>query len=251
MKFEDHFSQLAKTYSMYRPGYPDALFEYLAGCCKEHNLAWDCGTGNGQAAVALTKYFEQVIATDASKEQIGLASLHPDITYRVEEAENVSLPDSSTDLLTAAAAVHWFNFEKFYRKVKSVLKPEGIVAFWTYNQVRVSPDVDSLVKKYIYEILGNYWPERFEYVRTGYRTLPFPFEELNPPEFEMTAEWDLNQLAGFLNSWSATKIYLDKTGKHPLNNIWDDLLNSWGDEKTKYPVRFPLFLRVGKVHMSV
>ena len=114
MNFEDHFSELAETYSKYRPSYPPELFEYLSGICKGHHQAWDCGTGNGQAARSLAEYFDNVLATDASKEQIEQALQHSKIIYRVEPAEKVSLEDSSAELVTVAAAVHWFNFEKFY-----------------------------------------------------------------------------------------------------------------------------------------
>jgi SAM-dependent methyltransferase len=247
MNFEDHFSQLTETYFKYRPIYPPRLFEYLAGCCKQHNLAWDCGTGNGQAAVALTTYFDKVFATDASSEQIQHAVPHPKITYRVEPAEKVSLESSGTDLVTVAVAVHWFDFEKFYAEVKRVLKPGGIIAVWTYHLPAASPDIDVITKNFYKEILKDYWPERFKYVDNRYQTLPFPFEEINPPEFEMLTEWDLDQLAGFLSSWSGTKNYLQETGHHPLYKIWDDLKKAWGDEKLKQSVKWPLHVRIGKM----
>jgi hypothetical protein len=50
----DHFSAHAARYGAYRPTYPDALFEYLASLVPAHDLAWDCATGNGQAALGLT-----------------------------------------------------------------------------------------------------------------------------------------------------------------------------------------------------
>jgi SAM-dependent methyltransferase len=248
MKFEDHFSKLAETYSKYRPSYPSSLFEYFAGCCKSHNQAWDCGTGNGQAALELTKYFDKILATDASKDQIEYAQHHPKITYRIELAEKVSLEDSGTDLVTVAAAVHWFDFEKFYNEVKRVLKPEGIIAVWGYHLFSISPEIDKILNKYYSEILKGYWPERFHYVDTRYKDLPFPFEELNPPKFEMITEWVLNQVAGFLNSWSGTKNYHQKTGRHPLDTIWKNLSESWGDEKLKRKIIWPLHVRVGKIN---
>jgi len=245
MKFEDHFSKLAGTYSKYRPNYPSALFEFLASCCREHKQVWDCGTGNGQAAVALAEYFGQVYATDASKEQIVHAKPHPGITYQVEPAEKVSLKTNSTDLVTVAVAVHWFNFENFYNEVKRVLKREGVIAVWGYHLFIITPDIDKILNKYYSEILRGYWPERFHYVDTRYNDLPFPFEELTPPKFEMITEWDLEQVAGFLNSWSGTKNYQQKTGQHPLNEIWKDLSKAWGDEKLKRKINWPLHIRVG------
>jgi SAM-dependent methyltransferase len=246
MNFEDHFSELAETYSKYRPTYPGKLFEYLSGICKQHQQAWDCGTGNGQAARSLADYFNQVVATDASKEQLEQASNHPKIIFKNEPAEKVSLEDSSTDLVTAATAVHWFNFEKFYTEVKRVLKPGGVIAVWGYHLFSISADIDKLLYKYYSEILKDYWPEQFHYVDTRYADLPFPFDGLIPPKFEMITDWDFNQVAGFLDSWSGTKIYLQKNGHHPLKEIWDDLKKEWGDEKMKRKINWPLHIRVGK-----
>ena len=245
MKFEDHFSQLAETYSKYRPGYPQELFEFLAGSCKEHHQAWDCGTGNGQAALELTKYFDNVLATDASRDQIEYAQRNPKITYRVETAEKVSLENSSTDLVTVAVAVHWFNFEKFYSEVKRVLKSGGVIAVWAYHIFDISQEINKVIEKYYYEILEGYWPERFQYLDKKYKTLPFPFDEILPPQFEMKTDWNLDQVAGFLSSWSGTKNYQQKTGLHPLNEIWDDLNKAWGDEKLIRTIHWPLHVRVG------
>lgn len=246
MNFEDHFSELAETYSKYRPNYPKKLFEYLASICNQHQQAWDCGTGNGQAAVSLTEYFENVYASDASKEQLAQAPNHPKIIFKNAPAEKVPLENSTVDLVTVAAAVHWFNFDEFYTEVKRVLKPEGIIAVWGYHLFKITPAIDELLTKYYSEILKNYWPEQFHFVDTRYTDLPFPFDELSTPNFEMITEWNLDQVAGFLSSWSGTKIYQQKIGRHPLNEIWDDLLAAWGDEQLSRTAHWPLYMRIGR-----
>lgn len=70
MPFHDHFSKHAVDYARYRPGYPQALFDFLVEQAPGRELAWDCGTGSGQAAIQLAERFQRVIATDASREQI-------------------------------------------------------------------------------------------------------------------------------------------------------------------------------------
>ena len=183
--FEDHFSKQSEQYALYRPRYPDKIYAYLASIAPGRSLAWDCGTGNGQAAVGLAKHFDKVHATDASAEQIALAYTHNKVDYRVESAEQVSLHASSTDLVTVAVAIHWFNFKEFYREVKRVLKPDGILAVWTYSLTEISPAIDELINQYYGEILGGYWPERIHYLEERYETIPFPFEEIVPPSFVM------------------------------------------------------------------
>src|SRR5512145_799814 len=146
--FEDHFSEHSKQYAQYRPRYPNEIYAYLASLTPGHSLAWDCGTGNGQAAVGLADYFDKVHATDASAEQIALAYPHANVEYHVEPAEHVSLRDASADLVTVAVAIHWFNFDEFYREVRRVLKPDGVLAAWTYSLTEISPQIDQLVNRY-------------------------------------------------------------------------------------------------------
>jgi ubiquinone/menaquinone biosynthesis C-methylase UbiE len=244
--FEDHFSKQSKLYAQYRPKYPNEIYAYLASLAPGHSLAWDCGTGNGQAAIGLAKHFDRVHATDASAEQISLAHSHEKVEYRVEPAEHVSLDASSVDLVTVAVAIHWFNFDEFYREVKRVLMPDGILAAWTYNAVKISPEIDPLIDQYYGEILAGYWPERIRYLEQRYETIPFPFEEIIPPSFAMEIHWNLIQLAGFLDSWSATQRYKAQEGQHPLERIWPKLLAAWGDENEPRLLRWPLYFRIGR-----
>jgi SAM-dependent methyltransferase len=244
--FEDHFSNHSQQYAQHRPQYPDEIYAYLASIAPGHSLAWDCGTGNGQAAIGLANYFDNVHATDASAEQIRLAYPHDKVDYLVEPAEHVSLNTSSADLVTVAVAIHWFNFDGFYSEVKRVLKPDGILAAWTYNLPMISAEIDPLINRYYFEILNGYWPERIHYLEEGYKTIPFPFEEIIPPPFVMEIHWNLIHFSGFLNSWSATQRYKAQKGQHPLDMIWSELRAAWGDENEARLIRWPLHFRIGR-----
>ena len=245
-KFEDHFSEQSRQYAQHRPRYPDEIYSYLASITPGHSSAWDCGTGNGQAAIGLAKYFDKVHATDASTEQISLAYPHPKVDYHVEPAEHASLSASSVDLVTVAVAVHWFNFDEFYREVKRVLRPHGVIAVWTYSLTEISPEIDQLVRQYYGEKLSGFWPERIHYLEERYQTIPFPFEEIVPPAFVMEVKWNLQQFAGFLDSWSATQRFKAQKGKHPLETIWHELVSAWGDEHEPRLIRWPLYFRIGR-----
>src|SRR5688572_12597358 len=98
--FRDLFSHQAADYARFRPKYPKALFRHLASVSAGRDLAWDCGTGNGQAAVALTEFFAKVIATEPSEKQLSEAQAHPKVEYRRAPAEQTDLADRSVDLVT-------------------------------------------------------------------------------------------------------------------------------------------------------
>ncbi len=246
MKFEDNFSAQSRQYAQFRPQYPNALYAYLASIVPERSLVWDCGTGNGQAAVSLAKYFARVYATDASAEQIAHAYPHENVEYHVENAEHVTLPSGSVDLVTVAQAVHWFDFDRFHAEVKRVLKPNGILAVWTYHLPEISLQIDRTLFRYYSEVLAGFWPERIHYLEERYRTLPFPFEEIVPPSFVMEARWDRNRLVGFLDSWSGTQKYRQQKGHHPLEEIWDEVVDDWKNEAEQRSIRWNLYFRIGR-----
>jgi methylase of polypeptide subunit release factors len=84
---KDLFSGQADSYAANRPGYPPELFEYIIQFVQERKAAWDCATGNGQAAVALAPYFETVEATDISQGPLDHAEKKDNIHYRLSPAE--------------------------------------------------------------------------------------------------------------------------------------------------------------------
>jgi len=132
------------------------LFRWLGSIAPSNGLAWDCATGNGQAAVELVEVFDRVIATDASEKQIASAEKSPRIDYRVATAEASALDSSSVDLVMIAQALHWFDLEKFYSEVRRVWKPRGVIAATVYKLATISPEIDAIVYRYYSEIVGEY-----------------------------------------------------------------------------------------------
>jgi SAM-dependent methyltransferase len=248
MSFKDFFSTQAKEYAKYRPGYPASLFEYLSGLAPSRERAWDCATGNGQAAIALTRWFGHVDATDASAEQIRNAEKHSKVSYSVAPAEASGFADKRFDLVTSATAAHWFDLPKFFAEVKRVLKPGGTIAIWTYGGTE--PDTDSklaeIYRRYSKEIVGPHSAPELKRVWDGYKTIDFPFPEVQAPQFTMRIEWNLEQTLGYLLTWSATQKYIENTGKDPRDEIRSDLAAVWGDPERKIAREWKLDLRVGR-----
>jgi SAM-dependent methyltransferase len=248
MAFCDRFGKAAEQYARHRPRYPAELFSYLASHVNRHDLAWDAGTGSGQAAIGLAPHFRRVVATDASAGQLSQALPHERVEYRRIAAEDIDLPAHSTDIVTVAQAVHWFDLDRFYAAVRRVGRPGGSLAIWCYGLPAIADGVDAVLDRFYNEVTGPYWAPARKFVDDRYRTLPFPFEEMNPPpEFEFAARWGIDDLFGFLQSWSAVAAYRAARDADPLDEVRDDFTRAWSALPPTVPVRWPIYLRVGRI----
>jgi SAM-dependent methyltransferase len=250
MEFKDYFSSQSGDYAKYRPNYPAALFTYLASLPPAQEYAWDCGTGNGQAALGLAPYFSRVIATDPSAQQIRNAVRHDKISYKVATAEETKMEPRSVDLITVAQALHWFDLDRFYAEVKRVLKPQGVLAVWCYGLFRISPPIDKVLYHYYADVVGPYWPLERKLVDEKYQTIPFPFAEISAPRFTMEVEWNLADLVGYLGTWSAAQQFEKTQGVNPLLRIEQALISAWQEDEKKRTITWPVYLRIGR-HLSV
>jgi ubiquinone/menaquinone biosynthesis C-methylase UbiE len=246
--FHDHFSGVANRYADFRPHYPVALFDYLATLAPHDSAVWDCACGNGQASVDLAARFAKVIATDASKEQVASATPRANLEYRVAPAEASGLPDHSVALVTVAQALHWFDFDRFHAEVKRVLTPGGIFAAWAYGIIDVEGgEVNRIALDFHSNVVGPYWPPERVLVEEGYRTIPFPYDEITTPSFRMETHWTLEQLLGYFSTWSATNRYIKATSRNPLKPLAVELGKAWGDPNVSRQIVWPLALRIGRL----
>ncbi|KAK8596012.1 hypothetical protein V6N13_000676 [Hibiscus sabdariffa] len=255
-------SYQAKQYSEGRPSYPPELFQFIASKTPQHDLAWDAGTGTGQAARSLAQMYKNVVATDMSPKQLEFAPKLPNIRYQetsptmsCSEVEQKVGAESSVDLVTVAQAMHWFDLPAFYQQVKWVLKkPHGVIAAWCYTTPQVNDSMDKLLEAF-YD--NPYWYSPRQMVDDKYRSIDFPFEAVDgadntgPFEFKNERTMSLEEYFTYLRSWSAYQKAKEKGVELLTEDVVDNFKRAWGEDGNHGPklVNFPIYLRIGKVSL--
>lgn len=246
-RFKDHFSGHASEYASFRPKYPDAVADYLARLVVRRHLAWEAGCGSGQFTPLLALHFEHVLAVDASAEQLSNAPPLPNVTYRCAPAEDSGLEAGSVDLVAAAQAAHWFDLSAYYDEVRRVGHPGTVVALMTYSLMRIDERIDSVVGHFYDAKLSPYWPAERQLVEDRYRSIPFPFEEIDAPQFELSAEWTLAQVVGYVETWSGVRALVRREGRRPVDELEHNFAEVWGEASQLRSVRWPLAVRLGRI----
>jgi SAM-dependent methyltransferase len=247
VSFADHFSGVSAAYAAFRPRYPDALFQFLAREAPAQDVVWDAGTGSGQAATGLARHFAHVIATDASAQQIEQAAPVPRVSYRVAPAEASGLENATVDLVTAAQALHWFDRPRFWAEARRVLRPRGVVAVWTYTMFEIAPPIDAIIQHFYSAVVGPYWPPERRITEQRYRTIEFPFAEFNAPAFVIEQQVTLDDVAGYIRTWSATRGFMQQHRRDPVDELIAELTPVWGGPRQTRLARWPVAMRVGRV----
>ena len=247
MENRTSFGLHASSYRRYRPRYPDELFAFLARCCRKHERALDCATGNGQAAVSVVAHFERVWAFDTSARQIEEAMPHDRVEYFVADAESLPEGIGPFDLVTIAQGAHWFDLPRFYATLEPLLGTGAVIAIWGYSHCRVTPEIDLAMLTTLLLPIAPYWAEGNRVITEKYRTIEFPYEEIETPDLTMQEQWDRDALFGYVRTWSAYKRYVAEHGDEPLLRFEKAL-----DRDRLWPVgarldvEFDLHLRVGR-----
>lgn len=245
MTSDNPFSRASHQYNLWRPRYPATLFDHLASLCPSHERAWDCATGNGQAAIDLARYFLQVEATDVSAEQIAAATPSARVNYSVQAAESTKFPDAHFDLITVAQALHWFEHDRFWKEVHRVLRPKGMFAAWAYVWPQVTPAIDAIVKMKLRDVIHAYWSERNRIAWNGYRELEWPFVELPSPQIGFSCDWTCEQFLSYVRTWSATTRCIDANGDGFFAEFTEALRTVWNENAIK-TVRMDFHCRLGR-----
>src|SRR5687767_2083297 len=244
---KDQFSKQADLYARFRPTYPPVLFDYILSYVNEKKIAWDCATGNGQAAVELANHFKKVFATDISAAQIEKATRKENIEYLLCPAESTPFTENTFDLVTVAQAYHWLQWDKFREEAFRVCIPGAVIAVWVYYDHTTGDEkVDAAVKDFYKNITGPYWDYERKYVEEKYASVAFDFALLPDRSFETVLKWKRDDLLGYISSWSAVQKFIKEKGHSPIPEFEKNIKKLWGENDMK-KVTFPIYLKLGRV----
>lgn len=205
MDARSSFSVDPAAYATSRPAYPAALFDWIASCCSSRRTAWDCATGNGQAATSLAERFETVEATDISAEQLAHGFHAANLRYSAQPAERTDFEVARFDLVAVAQALHWFDHDRFWNEVRRVAIPGAFFCAWGYSWFTTDPDLPELDP--LFALLQPYWAPQNRLLWDGYQSedIGFPFERVQVPAFSIELEWSVADVLNYLRTWSAYK----------------------------------------------
>ena len=246
MAFADYFSRDSHAYAKFRPRYPESLFDWVAALPAGRQLAWDAGTGTGQAASMLGARFDRVIASDASSAQVKAAGRGARVQYFAGTAEASALRPGRVDLVTMAQAFHWVDQPRFYAEVSRILAPGGALAVWCYATLIAGPAIDALVTPFYRDTVGPYWPAERVHVDRGFRDYEIPIDEVAMPEMAIECALNLPAFLGYVRTWSAVGRFIAVKGYDPVDELGGALGAIWGDPDTPTPITWPIAMRAGR-----
>lgn len=93
----------------------------------------------------------------------------------------------------------------------------------------VDDTVDEPLNRLYADIVDEFWPPERDIVDRAYVDIEFPAPLLDLPGFEMSAAWSVDDMLGYLRTWSATRRYERQHGADPVAIIEPRLRAAWGD----------------------
>ncbi|CAO3607248.1 unnamed protein product [Cunninghamella blakesleeana] len=238
-------------YVKFRPVYPEELYSIIYDFYQEksndYERAADIGTGTGQCASKLAEKFQKVYGVDRLPDMIKHAIQKDNIEYILSDAETLPFEDHSLDVITSATAFHWFNHDLFFKEVKRVLKPNGVLAVWTYffPMIKDNEEIDKIFKKNYVQLLMPYTESHIHHAITLYRDVEFPFKNVDRyicPDSEdikhqskkkfsnplLDKKMSLSQFGSYLKTASAYSNYIKENSNDPADDVVDEVAKHLG-----------------------
>ncbi len=128
------FSGAAAGYARFRPGYPEALVDWVVAesAVREGDRVADVGCGTGILTRMLAHRNLDVVGIDPNEDMLAEARASGSgVEHLRGDAEATGLSDRSVSLVTVAQAFHWFGLDAALDEFHRILGPDGhVAAIW-------------------------------------------------------------------------------------------------------------------------
>jgi SAM-dependent methyltransferase len=241
------FDNVPEIYDRARPSYPDPLFDDLldyAGAPSSGALrALEIGPGTGKATASLLERGIEVTAVEIGAQLAAfLRRKLPDERLTVINAafEDLAVEPASYDLVVSATAFHWVDPAVRYTKTHDALRPRGVIAIISTNQI--ASGVDRGYFDRVRPIYLKYWPDE--------QLTEVPGEDVTPAEHgDLLASglfadvrlrryrWDQTyptaQYADLVRSYANTQAMMPDASEALIADLCDVLDREYGGSVTR------------------
>jgi SAM-dependent methyltransferase len=153
---DPEFGAAAEDYRRYRAGFPESLFERLAGLAigLPGQEIVDLGTGTGSLARGFALRGCRVIGIDPDARLLAQAreldsEAGVEVDYREGRAEDTALPAASQDVVAAGQCWHWFDRPAAAREVARILRPDGLALITHFDWLPLAGNTVEATEKLI------------------------------------------------------------------------------------------------------
>lgn len=236
-------SNYADDYRKGRPKHPESLMEAILnflrqGFTGDFDLAIDVGCGPGESTEILQPHFHQVLGLDYSSQMVENALQHNEfdnVDYKVSTAESMPMiADGSVVLVTAGRAIQYFDFDRFFKECQRILKPGGVVAFYSSDHTRfVIPDDPAKAEKLNARFTAlrqvdtaGFWEGQIGIKQRKYVDIHVPFEDKLEIRDTSICLKSKTTFADFLQLFKSVPAFL-KFAQDKGQDAWNQVLASF------------------------
>lgn len=241
----------ANIYGQIRPSYPKELvqtiIEFVGSENDSFDFAIDVGCGSGQATQLFSSYFKRIYGFDVSENQIKEAKRlnnNEKISFFVSPSETLPVDNETVDLISVAAALHWFEISAFFTECKRIIKPNGTLAVFFYSLPKISRSVrfEARIEE-AHIFLKPYFAKNVFLNETRFKSIDFPFRKVERDiSFKNEMKWKVDHLIQFVQTLSAYQTFCSKHAENNfIETLRSDLLQILKeDENEKMPENIEL-----------
>ena len=219
----DAFTGRAQAYVKARPGYPDAVMDYILALAPDGAVFADIGAGTGKFTQLLARYGCRIYAVEPNadmREQLALADF-PNAVITDGTAEATKIPAGSVDAIVCAQSLNKFDLDAFRTECERIGRGNPVVIAlhnFAYSNAQTLANYKKSTGAFYREPLVKEFPNPIHFTREGW--LLYHASMSGNPQAgdegyeshiaEKNAIFDRDSVDGLLRLELMTRVYSEK-----------------------------------------